>query len=76
MPIYEFECSGCGERFETLVTGAGDPGPACPGCGNTRPRRRPSAFAVIGSTGPESGPDRARPAGMGCGADDCACRLD
>ena len=37
MPIYEFECEGCGERFEELV--AADGGVACPGCGSERTRR-------------------------------------
>lgn len=38
MPIYEFECDGCGERFEELVaTGAADV--ACTRCGATPARR-------------------------------------
>lgn len=37
MPIYEFECEGCGERFEELV-GAAAPAPVCPLCG--APARR------------------------------------
>jgi putative FmdB family regulatory protein len=37
MPIYEFECEGCGERFEELV-GAEAPA-ACPFCGSKRTRR-------------------------------------
>jgi putative FmdB family regulatory protein len=32
MPIYEFECGGCGERFEELVA-AGAPAVPCPRCG-------------------------------------------
>jgi putative FmdB family regulatory protein len=38
MPIYEFECEGCGGRFEELV-GAGEAEVACPSCGATRARR-------------------------------------
>jgi putative FmdB family regulatory protein len=38
MPIYEFECEGCGVRFEELVT-AGDAVVACPKCGSSRTRR-------------------------------------
>jgi putative FmdB family regulatory protein len=38
MPIYEFECEGCGERFEELVA-AGAVGVACPQCGATETRR-------------------------------------
>jgi putative FmdB family regulatory protein len=38
MPIYEFECEGCGERFEELVA-AGVQAIACPACGSARTRR-------------------------------------
>ena len=38
MPIYEFECDACGERFEELM-GAEAPDPACPACGSIRTQR-------------------------------------
>jgi len=38
VPIYEFECDDCGERFEELM-GAEAGAPACPGCGSARTRR-------------------------------------
>ena len=38
MPIYEFECEDCGERFEELM-GAEAGAPACPACGAVRTRR-------------------------------------
>lgn len=38
MPIYEFECAGCGERFEELVA-AGVEAIACPACGSERTER-------------------------------------
>jgi putative FmdB family regulatory protein len=38
MPIYEFECEGCGARFEELVA-AGAPAPACSACGSDGTRR-------------------------------------
>jgi putative FmdB family regulatory protein len=38
MPIYEFECEECGERFEELM-GAAAPLPVCPSCGVARTRR-------------------------------------
>jgi putative FmdB family regulatory protein len=38
MPIYEFECEGCGARFEELVAAA-EVAVACPECGVTRARR-------------------------------------
>jgi putative FmdB family regulatory protein len=47
VPIYEFECEGCGERFEELVaasTGAAD----CPQCGSERTRRLISTVSPPG----------------------------
>jgi putative FmdB family regulatory protein len=43
MPIYEFDCAGCGERFEELV-GVGET-PRCPRCGGGDVRRRISLVA-------------------------------
>lgn len=37
VPIYDFECSECGERFEELV--AVSQRPACPACGTPEPER-------------------------------------
>jgi putative FmdB family regulatory protein len=47
MPIYEFECEGCGARFEELVA-AGSEGIACPGCGSAWTRRLLSAVSPPG----------------------------
>ncbi len=47
MPIYEFECERCGERFEELVLTAAER-PACPACGSDRARRRLSAVSPPG----------------------------
>ncbi|HEX5712948.1 MAG TPA: zinc ribbon domain-containing protein [Solirubrobacterales bacterium] len=47
MPIYEFECEGCGERFEELVA-AGAEAIACPGCGSERTRRLMSGVSPPG----------------------------
>lgn len=44
MPIYEFECGECGERFEGLVP-AGTEQAACPACGAAGAPRRLSSFA-------------------------------
>jgi len=43
VPIYEFECSKCGARFEELVR-AGQTSP-CPACGSQQVERR---FSPIG----------------------------
>jgi putative FmdB family regulatory protein len=46
MPIYEFECEECGERFEEL-TAAGE-AVTCPRCGAERIRRILSAVSPPG----------------------------
>jgi putative FmdB family regulatory protein len=43
MPIYDFECSECAERFEALV--AAGQLPACPVCGAPDPARLFSPIA-------------------------------
>jgi putative FmdB family regulatory protein len=47
MPIYEFECGECGNRFEELVSSKG-PAPACPSCGSTSATRRYSPVSPPG----------------------------
>ncbi|HEX4305177.1 MAG TPA: zinc ribbon domain-containing protein [Solirubrobacterales bacterium] len=49
MPIYEFECEGCGACFEELVA-AGTAAAPCPGCGSERTRRLISAVSPPGRT--------------------------
>lgn len=44
VPIYEFECGECGERFEVLVA-VGTGRAACPACGAAGAPRRLSSFA-------------------------------
>ena len=53
MPIYEFECAQCGNRFEELMESGAD-APACPSCGAEGGRRRLS---------PVSPPERVTPRG-------------
>ncbi|RJQ53612.1 MAG: zinc ribbon domain-containing protein [Actinobacteria bacterium] len=45
MPIYEFRCSKCGEKFEDLVC-AGTETATCPKCGAGEAKRLFSAFGV------------------------------
>lgn len=47
MPIYEFECESCGERFEELVAAGAESVP-CPACGGEVTRRLMSGFAPPG----------------------------
>lgn len=64
MPIYEYQCRGCGERFETLVARSDPAAPRCPRCGAIDVRRLPSTFAVARPQGDApSGP---------CGFPHCA----
>jgi putative FmdB family regulatory protein len=44
MPVYEFECDECGERFEEL-TPTGTRSLVCPRCGSQRTRRLLSAVS-------------------------------
>ncbi len=49
MPIYEYECRGCGSRFEKIVYGSTQP--ACPSCNSADLERLLSTFAVSSSGG-------------------------
>jgi putative FmdB family regulatory protein len=49
MPLYDFACPACGERFEALVA-AGD-APACPVCATPEPERLYSPIAGALKTG-------------------------
>jgi putative FmdB family regulatory protein len=68
MPIYEYRCEACAERFEELVRGPGA-SVACPGCGGTQVERLISTFAGVGGRQDTALPQHPRfsqPAG-GCG---------
>ena len=60
MPLYEYRCRDCGERFEVLQR-LGERGDdlRCPSCGQPAPERQLSTFASTGAS-------RAG-AGAGCG---------
>ena len=53
MPIYEYECEACGERFDKLVRSIHQEPPqvACPACQCTEVRRLISAPIVHSSGG-------------------------
>jgi putative FmdB family regulatory protein len=51
MPLYEYRCASCGERFEVLQRlGEGADGLTCPGCGAAEPSRQLSTFAAGASS--------------------------
>jgi len=45
MPLYDFQCKGCGHEFEVLVR-AQDPAATCPSCKSEDVEKLPSSFAV------------------------------
>jgi putative FmdB family regulatory protein len=62
MPIFEFACAKCGNRFEKLVRKTS--AVACPACGGEQLERQYSTFSAKASSGPE--PCAPTPSG-GCG---------
>jgi putative FmdB family regulatory protein len=49
MPVYEYECGGCGQRFERLVSlSEARQGVKCPTCGSKSVRKLVSVFARAG----------------------------
>ena len=62
MPLYEFECHGCGARFERLVR-AGDSPPTCPACQGADIERLLSMFAVNSDATRAANLDKGRKAG-------------
>lgn len=51
MPIYEYECSACGNHFEELIFSSSErDAPKCPKCDSQDVKRAVSAFATMGSS--------------------------
>jgi putative FmdB family regulatory protein len=46
MPIYEYRCESCAERFEEYLSTSDKPAPPCPKCGATSVARLFSPFAT------------------------------
>ena len=70
MPIYEYRCGSCSERFEELVRRPED-AVACPECGGAEVERLLSVFAGVGGrekamAAPDLSRLATRPAGGGC----------
>jgi putative FmdB family regulatory protein len=66
MPIFEYRCSACAQRFEILQSRREDAAPHCPTCGGASTERLLSAFALTKASrdAPNAGP---------CGSSDCVC---
>jgi putative FmdB family regulatory protein len=70
MPIYDYRCTDCDERYDQLVRRAEDV-VSCPACGSEHSERLLSVFAGIGTGGtPKPSPTMAMPrmarGGGGC----------
>jgi putative FmdB family regulatory protein len=60
MPIYEYECQKCGERFEQYCKTFGDDKDVkCPACGEEKPVKLVTSFAS------KTGGDSCAPRGGG-----------
>jgi putative FmdB family regulatory protein len=46
VPIYEYRCAACEERFEELVRASSEEPSACPACGSSEVARVYSPFAT------------------------------
>jgi len=57
MPIYEYRCQQCGEKFEKLVRSfSSDPEVRCPKCGG---RKVEKTFSLFGTRRSSSAPSTA-----------------
>lgn len=65
MPIYEYHCPNCGEKFEKLVRFGSDAPVYCPNCDSNTPERLISQFAQVGSASgsPSYAPSSCAPSG-------------
>ena len=76
MPIYEYRCESCAERFEVLTRFAErDTAQACPACESTKTRVLVSSFAFASGGGESSLSDFASEStggGCACGGA-CSC---
>ena len=62
MPIFEFKCTKCGHKFETITSADEDgSGLTCPDCGAAYPEKLLSLFSASGIESKASG-------GGGCGS--------
>lgn len=48
MPLYEYDCTACGERFDRLTTTDSADSAACPKCGSVKVKRLLSVIAGLG----------------------------
>ncbi|MBD3317782.1 MAG: zinc ribbon domain-containing protein [Chitinivibrionales bacterium] len=54
MPIYEYHCSSCGNKFEELLTRAPEKTLPCPSCKSSNTEKIMSVFGGINMVGTKS----------------------
>ncbi len=74
MPIYEYRCESCAERFE-LLTGFAerDTAQACPACESTKTRVLVSSFAFGAGSDTSVSELTSKASGGGCCGGSCGC---
>ena len=75
MPIYEYRCESCAEKFEVFTTFAErDAAQACPACESTKTRVLVSSFAFAGGSGESLMSDFSGESAGGCSCGGaCSC---
>ncbi len=75
MPIYEYRCESCAEKFEVLTGFAErDTAQVCPACESTKTRVLVSSFAVTGGEVASLSDFSTESAGGGCACGGaCSC---
>jgi putative FmdB family regulatory protein len=76
VPLYEYACRKCGEKFEQLVRSmkAADDPAKCPRCGSDQTARSLSVFAVSSTSGSAGASDA--PMCGRCGGAPGSCAMD
>ncbi len=54
MPLFEYQCKKCGNRFEELVSSSDAKAPRCPKCNSARTERQLSVFSAQSGHGGSS----------------------
>ncbi|WP_300462011.1 zinc ribbon domain-containing protein [Desulfobacula sp.] len=75
MPIYEYKCNACGNRFETLVMGSSTP--ECPSCDSPDLARLMSACGFVSKSSGPGGETRVKSSASssscaGCSSTSCS----
>ena len=71
MPIYEYVCKDCGQRYEQIVMSKSQK-IACPKCASAKHTLQLSVFAAP-ANGSKSGPDSSASSGGACGCTPHSC---